>query len=115
MPAGATAVPACPESCDSAFASADGDRLKRFKNPSGIVTPLPIALSSPTATEKSLVGAEDGSRDVNSGNPVGPRTGPPVPRMRLHNVIVLVSSVTAPFSAQAAPQVIIAPVFRVML
>jgi hypothetical protein len=33
----------------------------------------------------------------------------------LHKAIVLVSSVTAPVLAKAAPQVIVAPVFRVML
>src|ERR1700730_7561145 len=56
-----------------------------------------------------------------SGTPVGPRTPPPPlpppppPPRRLHKVIVLVSSVTAPVCAQAAPQIILAPVFRVML
>src|ERR1700682_2470899 len=62
-----------------------------------------------------------------SGTPVGPRTPTPTPPpppppapappllMRLHNVIVLVSSVTAPVWAQAAPQIILAFVFRVML
>src|SRR5665213_853084 len=53
-----------------------------------------------------------------SGTPVGPRIAPPpvvaVP-MRLHNAIVLVSNVTAPVLAQAAPQLILAPVFSVML
>ena len=67
MPAGATPVPASPESCVSAFARSDGDRLKRFKNASGSVPPLAIKLSSPFATEKSLVVAEDGSRDVRAG------------------------------------------------
>src|ERR1700737_3288315 len=56
-----------------------------------------------------------------SGTPVGPRTPtpppppPPAPPIRLHNVIVLVSSVTAPVCAQAAPQRMLALVFRVML
>jgi hypothetical protein len=35
--------------------------------------------------------------------------------MRLHNVIVLASNVTEPVSAQAAPQVIVAPVSSVTL
>src|ERR1700694_2539537 len=55
-----------------------------------------------------------------SGIPAGPRTPPPpaVPppaAMRLHNLIVLVSNVTAPVCAQAAPQLMLAPVFRVIL
>src|ERR1700726_2121842 len=51
-----------------------------------------------------------------SGTPVGPSTPPTPPApMRSHNVIVLVSSVTAPVPAQAAPQVILEPVFSVML
>ena len=70
------------------------------------------------ATENSLAEAPGGSRDVKSGNPLGPKITPPAPPdppMRLHNEMVLVSSVTAPVCAQAAPQVIVAPVFRVML
>ena len=35
--------------------------------------------------------------------------------MRLHNEMLLVSNVTAPVRAQAAPQVIVAPVVSVML
>src|SRR5580658_1960982 len=118
IPVGATPAAATPESCVSAFARADGDRRARFKNASGTVTPLAIALSSPVATEKSLAEAPRGSRDVKSGNPVGPRITPPgpaVPVKRLHNEIVLSSNVTAPLCAQAAPQVIVAPGSSVML
>src|SRR5580704_5439842 len=121
MPAGATAVPASPESCISAFSRADGDRVKRAKNPGGSVAPLATALSSPVAIAKSLAGAEDGSRAVKSGNPVGPRGGPPPPpppppaAIRLHNVIVLASSVTEPVCAQRAPQVTVALGSSVML
>src|SRR5436309_4241396 len=45
----------------------------------------------------------------------GPPGPPGGPRTRLHNEIVLVSNVTAAVSAQAAPQVIVAPVVSVML
>src|SRR5580704_12372772 len=115
MPAGATAVPASPESCISAFSRAVGDRVKRAKNPGGSVAPLAIALSSPVATAKSLAGADDGSRAVKSGNPLGPRGGPPAAAIRLHNVIVLESSATEPVCAQRAPQVTVAFVSSVML
>src|SRR3979490_425367 len=56
---------------------------------------------------------------MNNGAPVGPKTAPPPPgptgAKSAQSEIVLVSNVTAPVRAQAAPQLIEAPVFSVML
>jgi len=58
-----------------------------------------------------LVVADGNKREAISGAPTGPIPDP----IRSHTVIVLVSSVTAPVLAQAAPQLMREPVFNVML
>ena len=116
MPAGATAVATSPESCVSALARSDGERLKRFKNPSGSVAPPATALSSPVATENLIGRGRGWQQSYEEREPGGPEAGvPPDPWMTSHNEIVLVSNVTAPVFAQAAPQVIFAAVSSVML
>src|SRR6202035_5383374 len=52
IPACAAPVPTSPESCVSAFPRFEGDRLKRFRNPSGKVPPLAVKVSMAFATAR---------------------------------------------------------------
>src|ERR1700692_1507003 len=104
VPACAAPVPASPESCVKAAASwAGGLKMRRLWNAGGSVPPLLMKASMAFATANSLPGAEDGNADAAETAVV------------VQIVMLLVSSVTAPLRAKAAPQLMLASVFSVML
>ena len=76
----------------------------RFLNPCGIR----LGLSAKIALTTSATGATAGGRGTTGSSDV-------VHGARLPIEMLLVSSVTAPFCARAAPQAMLAPVFNVML
>src|SRR5579863_8379609 len=103
IPVGATAVAACPESCSSEFVNWAGVRVLRATNGSGTVG----AVLSVTT-----IGTTTGGTTGETG---GTGTTAVVHGAKLPADIWLVSNVTAPCSAKALPQAMLAPVVNVML